>query len=88
MDVSVEFCDSGSNRSRDIRLPHFVRTTTMTTQADRPYDNRAKRRLYSCVLPKNHFMTAAATNIDDSIKRKLLTKVGDLDVDFKMTSKL
>ena len=33
-----------SNRSRDIRLPHFVQTTT-TTQADGPYDSMAKRRL-------------------------------------------
>ena len=40
--VGVKFGDSKSNRSRDIRLLHFVQTTTT---ADGPYDNRAKRRL-------------------------------------------
>ena len=43
--VHVKVDDSMSNRSRDIQLPHFVRTTTTTTTtpADGPYDNRAKR---------------------------------------------
>ena len=36
MNARVKFGDSGSNRSRDIRLPPFVRTTT--TPADGPYD--------------------------------------------------
>ena len=44
-DVPVQFGDSSSNGSRDIRLPLFARTTTTTTQADGPYDTRAKRRL-------------------------------------------
>ena len=42
MDVPVKLGDSGSNCSRDIRLPHFVRTTTpttTTTQADGPFNN-------------------------------------------------
>ena len=45
-DVPVKFGDSRSNNSRDIRLPHFVRTTTTTTttQVDGPHDNGAKRR--------------------------------------------
>ena len=44
--VRVKFAEFRSNRSRDIRLGHFVRTTTTTaaTQVDGPYDNRAKRR--------------------------------------------
>ena len=44
-DVPVKYGDSSLDRSGDIRLPHFVRTTTtttMTTQADGPCDNRAK----------------------------------------------
>ena len=40
MKVSGKFGDSRSNRSRHIRLPHFVRTTTTT---DGPYDNCLKR---------------------------------------------
>ena len=35
--VRVKFGYSRPNHSRDIRLPHFVRTTT--AQADGPYDN-------------------------------------------------
>ena len=36
MDVRANLGDSGSNRFQDIRLPHFVRTTT--TAADGPHD--------------------------------------------------
>ena len=38
--VRVKFGDSRSNRSRDIRLPNFVRTVT-TTPVDRPNDKAA-----------------------------------------------
>ena len=60
--VHAKFDDSRSNRSRNIRLPHFVRTTT---PAYAGHHIRAKRR-----LPKNHFVAAEA-DIDVSIKRKL-----------------
>ena len=52
MKVRVKFGDTRSSRSRDIRMPHFVRTTTTTTQTDGPYDNTAKRRSASfCPKP-------------------------------------
>ena len=35
--VLVKFGDSRSNRSRDIRLPHFVGTTTTTTTTTPAY---------------------------------------------------
>ena len=38
--VQVTFGDSSSNRSRDIRLPHFV-TNDTTTPADGPYQRFA-----------------------------------------------
>ena len=38
--VPVKFGDSRLNRSRDIRLPHFVRTTTSTTPAYAGHDIR------------------------------------------------
>ena len=45
MNVPVKFGDSRSNRSRDMRLPHFVRTTaTTTTPAYVGHHIRAKRR--------------------------------------------
>ena len=34
--VRVIFGDSRSNRSRDVQLPHFVRTTTTTTTTTQP----------------------------------------------------
>ena len=56
----VKFGDSRSNRSRDIRLPHFVTNdnddndndnkTTTTTQPDEPYGNRAKRRVLHNII--------------------------------------
>ena len=48
--VRVKFGDSRSNRSRDIRLPHFVHTTTTPAYAA-GHHVRAKRR--KAFLPKN-----------------------------------
>ena len=48
--VRVKFGNSRSNPYPDIRLPHFVRTTTTTTTpTDGPHDNRAKRLLAFCL---------------------------------------
>ena len=50
MKVVVKFGDSRSNRSRNIRLPHFVTNNDddnnngNDNQADGPNDNGAKRR--------------------------------------------
>ena len=54
LNVHVKFGDSRSNRSRDIRLPHFVRTTTTTKQSD---------------LTKSSVTTNAATPISISRPR-------------------
>ena len=43
MNVHVKFSDSRSNRSPDIRLPHFVRTTPTPAYAGRGHHIRAKR---------------------------------------------
>ena len=40
MDVHVKFGDSGSNRSRDIRLPHFV------TDDERAKDDAGRQTLW------------------------------------------
>ena len=60
--VHAKFDAFRSNRSRDIRLPHFVLTTTTTTPAYAAHHIRAKR----------HFVAAAeaAADIEDSIKQK------------------
>ena len=44
MNIGVKFGESRSNRARDIRLSHFVRTTTTTTPAYAGHHIRAKRR--------------------------------------------
>ena len=50
--VPVKFGDSRSNRSRDIRLPHFV--TNDSDSGRWTYDNRAKRRIAAfCLKIKN-----------------------------------
>ena len=45
--VPLKFGDSKSNRSRDIRLPHFdtnYNDIDYTPQSDVPFDNMAKRQ--------------------------------------------
>ena len=44
MKAHVKCCDSRSNRSRDIRLPHFVTDDERTTPAYAGHHIRAKRR--------------------------------------------
>ena len=47
--VQIKFCDSRSNRSRDIRLGHFVMNDDDNNDDTGPYDNRAKRLRVSCL---------------------------------------
>ena len=56
--VRVKFGDSRSNHSRDIRLPHFVRTTATTeADAETPYKFEASSKLleFYAIIVLNHY---------------------------------